>query len=339
MLRALAIAALLTAGSPAAQDTPRAFDGRYRFSMAGQPLNGTVWVYYFGYGYIDHFEAGRITRGVATVHAGHELLEHGVDSLGSNGPSFIIAVEVPGTGWYRSAEFGDLTGGFAKALESMNEGPRVAGRINLAAPVRQTIHARNADGSPRRGEILNLSTYVWNDNHCARHEGFDDDVRRVRTGANGDATFVAPLADLFLTNSFYAEHQVRGMRSLSREEGARLPAGREHVVQGAWQRAAPREFRIRVAFADGTPAATAVLIESEDRHTCDFSNNVFEADANGVIVATFAIEHAGDLCFESDGDEENCLTASQRDELNRTGRLSVVWPVSAKTPPPSYSPR
>jgi hypothetical protein len=81
-----------------------------------------------------------------------------------------------------------------------------------------------------------------------------------------------------------------------------------------------------VTFADGAPVTSAVLSESEDRDTCDYSNNEFKADANGVILARFALEHTSELCFEADGDGEACLAANEWEELSRTGRLSVRWP-------------
>jgi hypothetical protein len=161
------------------------------------------------------------------------------------------------------------------------------------------------------------------------HQSFDktDAVHELVTDADGVASFVAPLADLYLRPGFYSVHFDGLGRRLTFQQGQRLPARRTHTIRQVWDSAPDRGFHLVAQEADGRPAK-AFLFGNLAMNVCGATWGLLgESDAEGRIVASFAPEHMDALWISRDrqafDDDRIVLSEVQVGQLYKTGSLTV----------------
>ena len=78
--------------------------------------------------------------------------------------------------WFRTRDIGpdrfwpDLQGAI-RLLGSRTDLPTGETQLVLAAPVKRHVIVRYPDGRPKANFDLNVSVYLWDQNHCGVHEG------------------------------------------------------------------------------------------------------------------------------------------------------------------------
>src|SRR5262249_7358275 len=152
----LAYASLPLATAFAQEDM--VIDASYRLTLRKKPVSGTLWLYYYGWGYLDREELGQLKNGSTRVRLSVETTRR-ILATPSTPEAFLVALYVDGVGWFRSQDFGNPEAGVAAAIASLgSQVTRGAVRIlALTPPTRQTIQVRNTDGFPRAGLSLRLS--------------------------------------------------------------------------------------------------------------------------------------------------------------------------------------
>jgi hypothetical protein len=302
------------------RDTPTV---SFRFSVAGKPVqDGKLWLFYFGWGFREIHKLGGIRNGLIAITIDSKEWFETVEP-----DAFALVVEVPGAGWYRTADLHDASEAVS-AVEQLGRSQVQNGthRIDLPRPTRQTFRTLNSDGTPRGNATLRIEMWATAANHCGVHEGFGD-WRTLTTDRNGVAAFSAPLHPLYVEAAFYEEHLIRGRRVLSLQHGRRMEPTIDHVLKGVWDPPRDGTFRIHVEGVDGKPAIATLL---RDNDACMSPGTpVGSTDAHGDIVATFAPKLVRTLRLAQDdrvwesGDD---LTDDEFDQLLATGRISIVWP-------------
>jgi len=341
-MKVLCHALLLMLAPVVAIQQPSSDPADYRLLIDGQPIaQGTVWLYYYGWGYLHRTELGTIQQGVVRIGLQAETLS----DINSPQPpdAFLIAVEVPGVGWFRSADFTDPLENLPRMLRSLGAAGTARGSdavaISLQAPATQSIQILDGDGNPRPGVELAISTLVASTNHCGVHMNFSvagsttvDDVRRVVTDNDGRAQFVAPLEPLYLDATYYTESDRDGRHVLTREEGIKLEPERLHVVRQIWEPPPTRLFRIKVTTAGRVPVRGVQISEVVNTASCGVNRMVIGAtdgDGNGSL--DFAPEMIDSISLgREDLDTTLPLTGQELNELFEKGRVDIKLPAGSR---------
>lgn len=305
----------------------------YRFTIAGVPVaEGELWLYYYGWGYVERRRLGDVRRGETEIRPTAEALV-GDAEIPENVEAVLVALHVPGVGWYEILDVGHRPGPTTPMppLPTGQVPLAPGGPVDLPAPVRQELRLLNPDGSPRAGQTMTVEIFLSRENHCGVHRTFEGTDARfeLTTDADGVAEFTAPLSAIWLAAPFYSERGGPLGRQLTREPGVRLPVSTRHAIQRIWDREPVRTFSIRVQRPDGSPATSAHLWVNESIYACGVTwSPAGAADAGGEIVASFAPEHQAMIWIaDEDGglDGREVLTEPQLEELYRTGALTIVW--------------
>ena len=313
----------------------------YRMLIDGQPIaQGTVWLYYYGWGYLQRTELGTIQQGGVRIELQAETLN------GINAPqppdAFLVAVEVPGVGWFRSADFTDPAESLPKMVRSLGVATTARGSdevaISLQAPANQSIQILDGNGNSRPGMELTISTLVASTNHCGVHMNFSvagsstvDDVRRVVTDNDGRAQFVAPLEPLYLDATYYTESDRDGRHVLTMKEGIKLEPERLHVVRQIWEPPPPRLFRIKVMTAGGAPAGGVQVFETDNVDACVSPRPVGTTDGNGDGRVDLSPEMIGYMFLGREGvDGTRPLTGQELNDLVENGQVEIKLPPGSR---------
>src|SRR4029077_16562073 len=132
------------------------------FSVAGQPVrSGKVWLYYYGWDYVETYTLGTIQNGLVGVSMSDEIVRNTIKPP-DNWEHFVVVVEVPGVGWYRSPDLEDFVRDTVTALDRLGTFTVRGGVhvVDLPLPVRQRIRTFNQDGTPRPFQKLTFEMYV-----------------------------------------------------------------------------------------------------------------------------------------------------------------------------------
>jgi hypothetical protein len=309
----------------------------YRLLIAGRPIGqGTVWLYYYGWGYLQRTELGTIQQGAVRIELREETLK--AIQTPQTPDAFLIAVEVPDVGWLRSADFTDPRANLASALRSLGtdsvsrEDNTVT--ISIPSPVKQRIQILDADGNPRPGMALAISTLVSSTNHCGAHMNFSfgghldvEDVRRVVTDNEGRAEFFDPLEPLFLETPYYEDGERDGRRTLKMKFGIKLEPSRIHVVRQIWDAPATRPFRVSVVTSARAPVAGVEISETPNVDSCVSPMVAGTTDANGQIVLDLSPETVVDMFLGREGVEQRRpFTSDELKRLFESGRIDITLP-------------
>jgi len=333
--------ALLLMLAPVGIQQASAEPADYHLLIDGQPIaQGTVWLYYYGWGYLQRTELGTIQQGSVRI----ELRGDTLNSINSpQAPdAFLVAVEVPGVGWFRSADFTDPAENLPRMLRSLGVATTARGSdavaISLQAPATQSIQILDGDGNPRPGMELAISTLVASTNHCGEHMGFSfsgsinvDDVRRVVTDNDGRAQFVAPLEPLYLDMPYYAESEHDGRHTLTMKVGIKLEPERVHVVRQIWERPPTRPFRMKITSAGGAAVPGVQIFETDNVASCAGSTLVGTTGGNGEVSLDLAPEMIGYMFIGREGVEgTRPLTDQEVNNLVENGQVDIKLPPGSR---------
>jgi len=330
--------AVVCLAAPLTGQTSRTALEPYRFTIAGAPVaEGELWLYYYGWGYVEHQRLGEVRDGETDLRPTADAVLAGAD-IPANVEAVLVALHVPGTGWYQVLDVGHRPGPTTPMAPlpkgQVPLGP--GGLVDLAPPVRQRLRLLNPDGSPRAGQAMTVEIYLSRENHCGVHRTFEGTDTRfeLTTDADGVAEVTAPLGPLWLALPFYSERGGPLGRRLTWQQGDRLPASTRHTIQRIWDPEPDRSFRVRVRRPDGSPAVSAELWVMDDANVCVPTwRRVGVADAEGNIAASFAPEHT-ELARVAGAEWWNYADLSQQQlaELYRDGQLTVVWSEKGNRP-------
>jgi len=334
--------ALLLMLAPVGIQQASAEPADYHLLIDGQPIaQGTVWLYYYGWGYLQRSELGTIQQGAVRI----ELRGDTLNSINSpQAPdAFLVAVEVPGVGWFRSADFTDPAENLPRMLRSLGVATTARGSdavaISLQAPATQSIQILDGDGNPRPGMELAISTLVASTNHCGVHMNFSfagstsvDDFRHVVTDNDGRAQFTAPLEPLYLDAMYYTESDRDGRHVLTMKEGIKLEPERLHVVRQIWEPPPTRLFRIKVTTAVGVPVSGVPISEAVNTASCGVNWAIVSAtDGDGNASLDLAPEMIESIFLgREDVDTRRPLTGQELNELFEKGRVDIKLPPGSR---------
>ena len=101
-----------------AQEQAPVIDAPYRFTVRNRPVSGTLWLYYYGWGFLERERLGVVQNGNVHVLLSWQKATE-IRSVAGAPTAYLVALNVPRVGWYRSSDFGDLHAGIAPAIASL----------------------------------------------------------------------------------------------------------------------------------------------------------------------------------------------------------------------------
>jgi hypothetical protein len=301
------------------QPRPAVVDSDYQVTLAGSPVpSGTVWLYYWGSNYFDPLKLADVSNGQLHLSLSSETMRENKDP----GLTVLVALEVPGVGWYGPREVENVQG-LERAVDGLGTAGMARGKraIDLAPAVDQILRLQNLDGTARANQEVSLWAFGTIIGHCAVPAGFGE--LRVATDSRGTAAFRAPSGSLFLV----AEHFDNNDERQTLEE---LRAGSEHTFRSRWDKRPVRDFVFRIRRPDGAPAKAEVVAEGDG---CARSGGLLgRTDARGDVATRFSLDDGFtgiSIGGEDDGDRDVLGTEEYR-ELERTGSVTITWPRTPK---------
>jgi len=299
-----------------AQNDKSTFDADYRLTIAGAAIpQGTLWVYYAGSQYFESYKLADVHAGRSPVVLSSQMLEQNQPAPGDSGLALLVAIEMPGVGWYGPREFANVQE-LDRAIEGLGQtSSKASHRVDLPAAVPQILRVQNPDGTPRANQEVTLWTFETSIGHCARPTGFGE--FRLTSDANGVARFRAPLSKLFLTARYFdATTKEQG-------RGESLEPGREHVIRKLWEktRTPARTFKFRLQQPDGKPVTADVVVEgSWDLDGCSTPvTPLGTTNSAGELSAIISLDDAAAIFIDSNDDAKNYRTADEISPLGRSG--------------------
>jgi hypothetical protein len=303
----------------------------YRFTLDGRPVQGTLWLYHYSWYGLEKYKLDDLQDGIAKVLLTRQILVEQVKPH-PNVEAFIVALDVPGVGWHRSAdiETARLFTDLMPAIDSLGVAEDRDGRrvVALAPAVRQTVELLSPTGTPQKGVEFTVESFVYNRNHCAAHFGFGDE-RTLRTDGGGRASFTAPLNPLYLPLGYYTTSNGPLGPESTAKVGLELPAGVDHVVRMELQPPPDERYVIHVRGSDGKAASGLEFVMRVRIDACgNHDRPLGRTDARGDIHVSFAPAEAEELWLQREGQSDvaanKVLSAADVRTLFATHQLTIV---------------
>lgn len=285
------------------------------------PTGGTVWLFPWWWGGTEPFPIGVVEEGRTTL-VPDEAVAATLAALVAGPPDFVIvAIELPGFGWYRSEELppGELApverhvAALAEAADGME--------LRLPMPERRRIRLADPDGRPRPRERAPVAVDLGSNSHCGGH-----DARTVGTfesDEHGVIDVVAPPSPLCI----FVDHYKGSGDSYGTTDT--LVVSREAALEArvAWEppgTALPVTLRVT---RGGAPVAGAVVTAMNESARCGFMMFPQAWAETGDDGCASAAVHPSTLAFldvEEPGGERTGLTEDQEAMLLRDGFLELA---------------
>jgi len=214
-------------------------------------------------------------------------------------------------------------------------------QLILPSPTKRHITLLYPDGRPKVGMDLTVSEFLWNQNHCAVHEGLP--LGSFRTDEKGTIEVLAPLVPLYLDVE-YLHNVGTGPAGVAYSANSGMKIGPEErvVVKEEWELAGIT-VELRVLTPSGQPRRGVDIYANWNTNTCGGHDRIAETDAKGTarldLDATFTALGLmiGGPYSVGDPDAEGKsrdLTDAEMRELFSKRKLTVRWgPVAREVPP------
>jgi hypothetical protein len=260
--------ALCAAGPPQAERVVTTF----RVTIGGTPVaDGQIWLYYYGWGYLERYRLGDVREGEAHVELTARAVREQIN-LPSNVDAVFVALHALGAGWYRIADLEPSSDLLLPAVDRLGRPDRTGSSKVIALPPPTARHLRllNTDGSPRAGMQVEVEPFVSRSDHCGAHSSYGDEDSRFEatTDDQGVTRFIAPPGPLFLKTGHYEESATPLGRLLTCEPGEDLDAAADHTLRHVWDPEPDRTFHLHVRRPDGSPATSAALFVDLSVNAC-----------------------------------------------------------------------
>jgi hypothetical protein len=299
--------------------------------------SGTLWLYSYSWYGLQQFKLAAIQNGLAVVQLDSEHLKREVDPH-PNTDGFVIAVQAGEHRWYRTPDiqpddfWADLPGAI-RSLGKTVDLPTGETRLILPSPVRRRITLLDPAGQPKVNTDLDVSIYLWDQNHCGVHEGLP--LGTFRTDAKGSIDVLAPLIPLYLDGLEYFEEAGDGPAgpAYSSNIGMKIDADETVVVEVAWE--VPQfTVQLRVLTRSGLPRSHVNVYGNWNTNTCGGHDRMAETDARGMVRldldATFTaltLMVGGPYSASDSEMDQNtrALTDAELRELFSKRKLTIRW--------------
>jgi hypothetical protein len=307
----------------------------------GTPSNrvasGTLWLYSYSWYGLQQYKLADIQNGLAVVPLDIERLKREADPNPTTN-AYIAVIQVGEHLWFRTPNieedrFWTDFPGAIRLLGSSTELPSGEIQLVLAAPVRRHVTILYTDGRPEANSDLDVSIYLWDENHCGFHEGLP--LGKFRTDSKGTIEVLAPLVPLYLDGFEYFESGGTGPAGMaySRNTGMKLPA--DEAVTVKVDRKVP-EFavQLRVLTQSGRPRPGVDVFANWSTNTCRDHGDIAETDATGtarlnldatLAALTLFIDGPGSAADPDDDKTRRELTDAELRELFSTHKLTIRW--------------
>lgn len=249
-------------------------------------VSGTLWLYSYSWYGLQQYKLAAIQNGLAAVPLDIDRLKREVDPH-PNTSAYIVVIQAGEHLWFRTPDippdsfWTDLPRA-VRLLGSTTELPTGETQIVLPAPARRHITLLYPDGRPKTNLDLNVSIYLWDQNHCGVNEGLS--LGSFRTDAMGTIEVLAPLVPIYLDGLEYYAYGGTGPAgpAYSSNIGMKIPADETVVVKVAWE---VPEFavQLQVLTPTGQPRPDVDVYGNWSTNTCGGADRIARTDARGIV--------------------------------------------------------
>ncbi len=307
--------------------------------------SGTLWLYSYSWYGLQQFKLASIQNGLAVVPLDVSRLKREVDPH-PNTDAYVLVVQTGEHMWYRTPDipqdrfWTDLPGAIS-SLGKTTTLPTGETQLLLPSPTKRHITLLYPDGRPKAGMDLTVSEFLWNQNHCAVHEGLP--LGSFRTDEKGTIEVLAPLVPLYLDVE-YLHNVGTGPAGVAYSANSGMKIGPEETVVAKEEWELPGiTVELRVLTASGQPRRGVDIYANWNTNTCGGHDRIGETDAQGTarleLDATFTALGLmiGGPYSVGDPDAEGKsrdLTDAELRELFSKRKLTIRWsPVARQVPP------
>lgn len=308
---------------------------------AGAPANkvasGTLWLYSYSWYGLQRYQLGVIQNGLVVLPLDTDRVKREANPHPDTS-AYVVVIQAGEHVWFRTPDIDpdrfwiDLPGA-VRRLGRGTELPTGETQLVLPAPVRRHVTLLYPDGRAKANFDLDVSMYLWDENHCGVHEGLP--LGHFRTDARGTIEVPAPLVPLYLDGLEYYASVGTGPAgpAYSRNTGMKIPADEAVEVKVAWT---VPEFpvQLRVLTPGGQPHAGVDVYANWNTNTCGGHDRVAQTDGTGTVRLNLDATFTGLTLMlggpYSAGDSQGikntrALTGAELRKLFSEHELTVRW--------------
>jgi hypothetical protein len=343
--RAIAVASLITVAilsSVLTLPAPAQTGSQHRYAICiGAPseklVSGTLWLYSYSWYGLQQYKLAAIQNGLAVVPLDRDRLKRAADPH-PNTDAYVVVIQAGEHLWFRTPDippdsfWTDLPGA-VRLLGSTTKLPTGETQLILPAPARRHITLLDPDGRPRTNLDLNVSIYLWDQNHCGVHEGLP--LGSFRTDAKGTIEVLAPLVPLYIDGLEYYVYGGTGPAgpAYSSNIGMKIPADQTIAIKVTWE---VPQFTLQLQLLTPTerPRPDVDVYGNWSTNTCGGADRIARTNASGIVQldldATFTgltLMIGGPYSAGDPEREKNTrkLTDTELSELFSRHKLTIRW--------------
>lgn len=300
-------------------------------------VSGTFWLYSYSWYGLKKYKLAAIQNGFAVVPLDIDRLRREADPH-PNTSGYVVVIQAGEHLWFRSPDIApdkfwtDLQGAI-RLIGSSTDLRTGETQLVLAAPVKRHVTVLYPDGRPKANFDLNVSIYLWDENHCGFHDGLP--IGKFRTDARGTVEVLAPLVPLYLDGLEYYASIGTGLAgpAYSSNVGMKVPADEAVVIKVVWE-VPTFAVQLRVLTQTGRPRPGADVYGSWSTNTCGGSDRIARTNSTGTVRldldATFkalTLIAGGPYSAGDPNGNKNTreLTDTEMRELFSKHKLTIRW--------------
>jgi hypothetical protein len=311
---------------------------RYRFAIGDRSRrvsSGSVWLYSCSWYGLQSTKLANIENGLAKIPLDTEKIRHSLNPH-PNTDAYVLVLQFPQNIWFRSPDVSpesiwkDLGQGLNRLGQSnaLADGETL---LILPAPVKRRITLLHEDGRPAVRELVSVSIYLYDSNHCGFHTGLP--LGNHFTDGAGTIEIAAPLVPLYLDNIRYYESEGQGPAGQAYELNIGLKLGSEPAVvaRKAWEFSGipdlpEQEVDLFVLDSRGTPLPDVNVEETLRAHTCGAVNgSIGRTDSAGKVHVRLVPQVVAKLELSRPNERPRSLSVDELQELFAMRTLAIKW--------------
>jgi hypothetical protein len=300
-------------------------------------VSGTLWLYSYSWYGLEQYKLATIQNGLFVAPLDVDRLKREADPH-PNTEAYVVIIQAGEHLWFRTPDIAPdrLWTNLREAIRLLGSTTDLATgetQLILPAPVKRHLIVLYPDGRPRTNFDLDVSIYLWDQNHCGVHEGLP--LGKFRTDAKGAIEVLAPLVPLYLDGLEYYMPDGTGPAgpAYSDNTGLKVSADDTVVVRVAWD---VPEFAVelRVLTAAGRPRRGVDVYGNWSTNTRGGHDRMARTNAAGTVRidldATFTaltlIIGGPYSAADPEGDKNTRdLTDAELHELFSKHKLTIRW--------------
>ena len=261
---------------------------QYRVLAEGQAVDGRLWLYAGGWGWLERVELGRIEGGTLDATVTPETFPEQWRFAANNG--YLVALETDGGRWYRSemrvspheppeaviarSALLESLPSFVAELGSVETLGGEARTLVLPEQKERRITLLHEDGSPLAGETIGVDLFVWRQNHCGAAQGLGFTTGAVlgerTTDARGSFSVPDSGTTLLLRRRYYpVVDSGSGAVLRQHRDTVEIEPGDDVTIRSMWD--APRSegaVSVRLLSLNGEPVPGWYVVFDMNFNTC-----------------------------------------------------------------------